>query len=169
MSIRMSTMALEVRGNALDVAHTLTLVAARQRHYHPPSVKIIKRHRPATTSRLQVPLGCLQELPRPGRFPTLWGGPNNSPHLALFVKRLLRDVETHFRHSNAPALHASSPSNTLNTSTASTAPRSPTHWSESKEQESTRVPQKCVPQDPLGIGESSAGGLPAPGLNVAQG
>ena len=47
--------------------------------------------------------------------------------------------------------------------------RPPTERSESKEQDSTRVPQGCVPQDPLGIGVPPAGGTPAPDLNVVQG
>ncbi|KAL1692793.1 hypothetical protein GGG16DRAFT_123711 [Schizophyllum commune] len=174
MGIRMSTMDLEVRANALGGVHALTLFAARPRHYYhlrgqtrqdrshpllsptPISVKIIKL--------FKLPLGAFKTYLDRGAFLPRGKGP--------MIRRVWRSSS---RRSFATSKKVSGSRwlDALRNSTLRYPQRFNSKYRTSSagplEQESTRVPQGCVPQDPLGIGGQPAGGSPAPDLNVVQG
>ncbi|KAI5896612.1 uncharacterized protein SCHCODRAFT_01093012 [Schizophyllum commune H4-8] len=188
MGIRMSTTVLEVRGNALDVAHTLTLVAARQRHYHPRgqarqdrshpllsptpiSIKIIRLYRPATTffDALKLPFGAFETYLARVTFLPCGEGPMIRRLLALLVKTLLRDVKTRFRNLFGLTLR------TILTlrcpqrfnSKSRNPPAGPLEQ-EQGARVNARASRMCASR-PLGIGARPAGSAPAPDLNVVQG
>ncbi|KAL1714736.1 hypothetical protein EV715DRAFT_276410 [Schizophyllum commune] len=86
MGIRMSNMTLEVRGNALDVVRTLTLLAARQRHS-------------LSFDALKLPFGAFKTSLDRGTFLPCGKGPMIRPTVR-------RDGETRFRILDGPTLRA---------------------------------------------------------------